>query len=97
MRPLRRTERFGKLTGRSTRIGVYKCYDRKKPFTVKVGTIFESSNMRKNRPSTRTKDPAQSARFLETAKGLGIDESGASFDQAMNLVLPKAKGGKPDS
>jgi transposase-like protein len=39
------TERIGKLTGKSTRIGVYKCYDCRKPFTVKVGTIFESSHI----------------------------------------------------
>jgi transposase-like protein len=37
--------RAGKLGGTSTRIGVYKCYDCRKPFTVKVGTIFESSHI----------------------------------------------------
>lgn len=37
--------RSGKLGGNSTRIGVYKCYDCRKPFTVKVGTIFESSHI----------------------------------------------------
>jgi len=36
----------GKLAGKSTRIGVYKCYDRRKPFTAKVGTIFESSHIK---------------------------------------------------
>lgn len=39
------TERNGKLGGASTRIGVYKCYDCRKPFTVKVGTIFEDSHI----------------------------------------------------
>jgi transposase-like protein len=38
-------ERIGKLNGKSTRIGVYKCYGCRKPFTVKVGTIFESSHI----------------------------------------------------
>lgn len=33
------------LKGKSTRIGVYKCYACNKPFTVKVGTIFESSHI----------------------------------------------------
>lgn len=33
------------LRGASTRIGVYKCYACRKPFTVKVGTIFESSHV----------------------------------------------------
>ena len=36
----------GKLRGKSTRIGVYKCYACRKPFTVKVGTIFESSHVK---------------------------------------------------
>lgn len=39
-------ERIGKLGGQSTRIGVRKCYDCRKPFTVKVGTIFESSHVK---------------------------------------------------
>lgn len=35
----------GALNGKSTRIGVYKCYACRKPFTVKVGTVFESSHI----------------------------------------------------
>src|SRR5882762_88764 len=35
----------GLLKGKSTRIGVYKCYACRKPFTVKVGTIFEKSHV----------------------------------------------------
>jgi transposase-like protein len=38
-------ERIGALKGKSTRIGVYKCYQCRKPFTVKVGTIFEDSHV----------------------------------------------------
>lgn len=38
-------ERVGKLKGKSTRIGVYKCYECRKPFTVKVGTVFEASHV----------------------------------------------------
>jgi len=38
-------ERIGKMGGKSTRIGTYKCYNCRKPFTVKVGTIFESSHI----------------------------------------------------
>ena len=33
------------LQGKSTRIGVYKCRACRKPFTVKVGTIFEASHV----------------------------------------------------
>ena len=36
----------GKLKGKSTRIGVYKCYACRKPFTVKIGTIFEDSKVK---------------------------------------------------
>ncbi|MDP1789100.1 MAG: IS1595 family transposase [Methylibium sp.] len=36
----------GKLQGASTRIGTWKCYGCRKPFTVKVGTIFESSHIK---------------------------------------------------
>ena len=39
-------DHVGKLSGASTRIGVYKCYACRKPFTVKVGTIFESSHVK---------------------------------------------------
>lgn len=38
-------ERVSKMGGKSTRIGTYKCYKCRKPFTVKVGTIFESSHV----------------------------------------------------
>src|SRR6266567_2294844 len=38
-------ERIGKLAGKSTRIGAYKCYQCRKPFTVKVGTVFEDSHV----------------------------------------------------
>ena len=36
----------GPLKGSTNRIGLYKCYACRKPFTVKVGTIFESSMSR---------------------------------------------------
>lgn len=39
-------ERVSKMQGKSTRIGAYKCYKCRKPFTVKVGTIFESSHVK---------------------------------------------------
>ncbi len=33
------------MKGKSTRIGLYKCYACRKPFTVRMGTIFESSHL----------------------------------------------------
>ena len=38
-------ERVGKLKGKSTRVGLWKCYQCRKPFTVKIGTIFEDSKV----------------------------------------------------
>ena len=36
--------KIGRLNGKSTRIGLRKCYACRKPFTVKMGTIFEDSH-----------------------------------------------------
>jgi transposase-like protein len=38
-------DRIGKLKGKSTRVGVYKCYQCRKPFRVTVGTVFEASHV----------------------------------------------------
>jgi transposase-like protein len=38
-------ERISKMQGVSTRIGSYKCYQCRSKFTVKVGTVFESSHV----------------------------------------------------
>lgn len=38
-------DRIGPMKGKTTRIGSYKCYVCRKPFTVKVGTVFESSHV----------------------------------------------------
>lgn len=39
------SQRVTKLQGKSTRIGVHKCKDCRKQFTVKVGTVFESAHI----------------------------------------------------
>lgn len=39
-------DRSSKMQGESTRIGVYKCYSCRKQFSVKVGTVFESSHVK---------------------------------------------------
>jgi len=39
------SEHIGRLQGKTTRVGLYKCYACKKPFTVRMGTIFESSHL----------------------------------------------------
>src|SRR5438093_9591301 len=38
-------ERIGRLQGKTTRPGLYKCYACRKPFTVRIGTIFEDSHL----------------------------------------------------
>ena len=38
------TSRVGRLTGKTTRAGLCKCYACQKPFTVKIGTIFEDTH-----------------------------------------------------
>jgi transposase-like protein len=38
-------DRIGRLQGKTTRVGAYKCYQCRKPFTVKVGTVFEASHV----------------------------------------------------
>ena len=40
------SKRVNKLKGKSTRIGVHKCYACRKPFTVKIGTVFEHSRVK---------------------------------------------------
>ncbi len=41
-------KRVSKMQGKSTRIGLYKCYACRKPFTVKIGTVFEASHVPMN-------------------------------------------------
>jgi transposase-like protein len=38
-------DRSGLLKGKSNRIGLYKCYACRKPFSVKVGTVMEASHI----------------------------------------------------
>jgi transposase-like protein len=38
-------DRIGKMKGKATRIGLWKCYQCRKQFTVKVGTVFEDSHV----------------------------------------------------
>jgi transposase-like protein len=38
-------DRIRRLSGKTTRLGLHKCYACMKPFTVKMGTVFESSHV----------------------------------------------------
>lgn len=39
------SDRISKMKGKSTRIGTYKCYACRKPFTVKIGTVMHDSHL----------------------------------------------------
>lgn len=38
-------DKIGRLNGKTTRHGLFKCYACRKPFTVRIGTIFEDSHL----------------------------------------------------
>lgn len=38
-------DKIGRLKGKTTRAGLRKCYQCRKPFTVRIGTVFESSHV----------------------------------------------------
>src|SRR5258708_30386810 len=38
-------DKIGRLTGKTTRAGLRKCYACRKPFTVRMGSIFEDSHL----------------------------------------------------
>jgi len=39
------TSKIGRLQGKTTRVGLRKCYACRKPFTVRIGSIFEDSHL----------------------------------------------------
>ena len=45
LRQRRRRARIGRLNGKTTRPGLRKCYECRKPFTVRMGSIFEDSHL----------------------------------------------------
>lgn len=45
-------------------------------------------NKRKSEKSIQSDDPEQSKRFEETARELGVDETGEPFKQAVDAVVP---------
>jgi hypothetical protein len=52
----------------------------------------ESGKRKKRRPKGKPDNPAQSRRFIEAAKALGVDESPLAFDEALRkLLTPKGK------
>lgn len=55
-----------------------------------------SKSKKRKRKNIPTTDPAQSARFLEAAKKLEVDETGEAFERALDsLVKPGAGRSRP--
>lgn len=46
---------------------------------------------KKAKPKTKLSDKEQSERFIETARELGVDESGEAFDKAFDRVVKPGK------
>ncbi|MES1159075.1 MAG: IS1595 family transposase, partial [Terricaulis silvestris] len=87
----------GPLKGKSTRIGVYKCYEGacRKPFTVKVGTIFESSHVKLHIWLQAMHIMASSKKGFSSnqfARVLGVDLKTAWF-MSHRIRLAMAPGG----
>lgn len=54
----------------------------------------QKSKVGRGSRKTRTKTPkdkAQSARFIKTARTLGVDESGRPFMEALHKIMPEEK------
>ena len=87
----------GALKGKSTRIGVYKCYEGacRKPFTVKVGTIFEASHIKLHIWLQAMHIMASSKKGFSSnqfARVLGVDLKTAWF-MSHRIRLAMAPGG----
>lgn len=54
--------------------------------------VGEKGKRRKRSRKVKPDDPAQSKRFVEAAKALGVDEDGETFNRVMDAILkPKGK------
>ena len=49
----------------------------------------EKEKRRKRTPKGKPDNAAQSKRFIEAAKPLGVDENGEAFSKALNKIVPK--------
>lgn len=89
------SERIGRLRGVSTRIGTYKCYGCRKPFTVKIGTILESTHLPLHRwlraivlMALSSRDPT--LRDLEVAMG-ATPRAAAAARQRLAEAIAEAR------
>src|SRR5437868_1195607 len=91
-------ERSAPLKGKSDRIGLYKCYACRKPFTVKVGTIFEDSHIQMRDWLTAIHLICSSKKGVSSNqlhRTLGITLKSAWFMSHRIREAMKATGGSP--
>jgi hypothetical protein len=56
--------------------------------------MAKAGTPKKAKPKPKLTDKEQSERFKETARQLGVDESGREFDRAFDLIIrPPAPSG----
>lgn len=88
--------RIGRLRGASVRRGTYKCYRCRKPFNVRLGTLFENSNiplciwmqalyLLASRGTPRRRD-------LRSALGLTERSSAALIRRLLSHLPPSCEG-----
>ena len=96
------TARIHRLEGKSTRPGVYKCRECEKPFSVTVGTVFESSHVPLNKwlYATHKLNPGKKGTSAhQLHRELGISYKTAWFmchriREAMAPATPAPVGGE---
>jgi transposase-like protein len=92
-------DRITKLTGKSTRPGVYKCKDCRKPFSVTVGTVFERSHIPLTKWLLATQFLASSKKGMSShqlSRMLGVTYKTAWFmSHRIREAMVPAKGEPP--
>ena len=94
-------DKIGKLAGKTTRAGLYKCYACRKPFTVRIGTIFEDSHLKLHLWLQAihlmcASKKGISTRQLQRMLGCGMKTAwhlGHRIRLAMDPVVPQPMGG----
>jgi len=95
-------KRIHKLEGKSTRPGVYKCRECEKPFSVTVGTVFESSHIPLNKwlyATHKLNSGKKGTSAHQLHRELGVSYKTAWFmchriREAMAPAMPSPLGGE---
>lgn len=90
-------DRITKLKGKSTRPGVHKCKDCRKPFTVTVGTVMERSKVPLNKwvlaaQLMASSKKGMSAKQLERMLGVTYETAWFLFHRLRECALDPSRG-----